>query len=170
MVAEEEEGEEDVSSLIRKKSRKGDQAEAEREPAGKCRKKERAIKAEHEQSREPREEEAEETEKNKVAVDVELPITPSMEILEATTSAPIDVKEMEKPSRWQEEDTKQRPYASDWTIYPGTQLKKPLIRAEWVARALSPAKIVTYLGAQMFNICDIVNRAAVLVGTANFFF
>lgn len=38
-----------------------------------------------------------------------------------------------------------------------------------MARALPPAKIAAYSGAQLFDICDIANRVAILVMT-NFFF
>lgn len=159
----EEEGEEDVPALIRKKSRKGDWAKAEQDVVEKRRKNERARKAGHEQPREPREEVAEKREKNRVAIDIELPITPLMKIPEATTSAPIDVEETEEPSGQREEDTEQRLYAPDWTIYLGTQLTRSLVRAKWVARALLSAKIAAYSWAQMFDICNIANQAAVLV-------
>lgn len=50
-------------------------------------------KAEHEQVRQPVEEVAGEEEKNRAAVETELPLTPSMNVPEAMTGSPIDVKE-----------------------------------------------------------------------------
>lgn len=149
--------------------RKEDQAETEQDVPRKWQKKERERKVEHEQRKEPVEKATGEGEGNRVAVDTELPITPSIEIPEAMTGSPIDIEEIGEPSRRQEEDINQRPYASDWTIYPGTQLTRPLVRAEWVAQALSPAEIATYSGAYMFDIYDIANRATVLVKALSFF-
>lgn len=123
---EEEEIQEAVPSLIRKKSRIGDLAEVEQEVAGKRQKKERVRKAEHEQ-RKPPVEEAGESEENRAVVETELPVTPVMKIPEATTSVPIDVEEMGEPSGRREEGTEQRPYSPDWMIYPGTQLTRPLV-------------------------------------------
>lgn len=77
-VKKEEEAEEDLPALIRKKTRRGDRTEAGRDVAGKRRKKERSKKADHEPRRQPIEEAAGEREGNKASVDTELPVTPSM--------------------------------------------------------------------------------------------
>lgn len=95
--------------------------------------------------------------------DIKLPRTPSMNILEMTTSGPIDVEEMEEPSGRLEEDSEQKPYAPNWMIYPGMQLIRLLVPGKWVARVLPPAKMEAYSGAQLFDICDTANRAVVLV-------
>lgn len=124
-------------------------------------------KAEHEPRRQPREEGANKGEESKTGVDIELPVTPMMEVPDAVTGSPINLEEMREPSERQREEREQRPYVPNWTIYPVTQLRQPLDRAEWVARALSPAEMAVFAGAQMFDIYDITNRAAVLV--SNFF-
>lgn len=126
---------------------------------GKHRNKERAKKAKHERTREPIEELAGDREGNRVAVDTELPITPLMEISDAMTSTIIDIEEIEEPSRWQGDDIDTRPYTLNWKIYSGTQL----------TRTLPPAEIEAYSGVQIFDICDIGNRASVLVKAQIFF-
>lgn len=108
--AEDKKGEEDVPALVRKKSRRIECAEIERDAVGKRRKKEKAKKAEYEQPKERNEETVEEKEENRVAINTELPRTLSMEIPKATTSAPIDVEEIEEPLERHEEGTDQRPY------------------------------------------------------------
>lgn len=56
----------------------------------------------------------------------------------------------------------------EWeNIFPDIMLNSLILRAEWVARSLPPAKLRPFLRAQTFDICDIANRAAVLV---RFFF
>lgn len=95
-----------------------------------------------------------------MAVDTKLPITPLMEIFDAMTGTTIDIEVIEEPSRWQRDDIDPRPYAPNWTIYSGTQL----------TRALPPVEIEAYSGVQMFDICDIGNRAAALVKAQTFFF
>lgn len=49
-------------------------------------------------------------------------------------------------------------------------IDKALVRAEWVSQALPQAEIAAYAGAQMFDICDIVNRSDVLVSDQFFFY
>lgn len=60
-------------------------------------------------------------------------MTLSIEIFDTMTDSPIDVEDMREPSKRQREERDQRPYESNWTIYPETQLRQPLDRAEWVA-------------------------------------
>lgn len=86
-----------------------------------------------------------------------------MEVPDARTNSPIDLEEMGEPSERQREEGEERPYAPNWTIYPGTQLRQPLDRAKWVALALVPAKMAMFARVKMFDICDIANRAAVMV-------
>lgn len=66
-------------------------------------------------------------------MDTELPVTLSMEIPNVITDSSIDVEKIGEPSERQREEMEQRPYAPNWTIYPKTQLRQPLDRAEWVA-------------------------------------
>lgn len=51
-------------------------------------------------------------------VETELPVTPSPDVSETMTSSPIDIEEIREPSDQTGPFEKQRPYASDWTIYP----------------------------------------------------
>lgn len=43
------------------------------------------------------------------------------------------------------------------------------MRAEWVARSLPSAELAAFARAQMFDICDIANRSAVLISSEVFF-
>lgn len=160
---EEEEAEKVVPALIQKKTRKGERTKVEQDAVVKRQKKERARKIDHEHRIQSVEGTTGEGKDNRVV----LPVTPSMEIPEVMTASLNEIEEIGEPLGRRGEDIEQRPYAQDWTIFSGTQLTRPLIRAEWVARALLPAKIAVYAGAQMFDICDIATRAAMLV---RFFF
>lgn len=67
-----------------------------------------------------------------------------------------------EPSVQASPEDEDKPYAPKWNIYPGTQLRLPLERAEWVARALPPAERAVFASAKVFDICDLANRAAVM--------
>lgn len=99
----------------------------------------------------------------RAAIKTELPKNPSEGVPETMASSPINLEEIREQAERQGDSGEQRSYAPDWTIYPSTQLTRPLVRAEWVARALPPAKLTAYSGTQMFDICDIANRSVVLV-------
>lgn len=144
MEKEEEEAEKDILALIRKKTRRGDQAEIDQDASRKRRKKERAKKVKHEQGRQLVNKVAGGREKNMAAVETELPVMSSMDVPEAMMGSPIDVNEIGEPSERQGEVIDQRPYGTEWTIYPGKQLTRSLVCAEWVAQALPPAEIAKY--------------------------
>lgn len=58
-------------------------------------------------------------------------------------------------------------FQSRWAnIYEDSFLNNPVLRAEWVARSLPPAKLQAYARADTFDVCDIANRAAILVSGA----
>lgn len=107
--------------------------EAEQDVAVKSRKKEKVKKAEHEQMRQLVEEVVGKEEENRAAIETELAVTPSMEVPKAMTGSPSEVEDIEEPSERQDEDIDERPYAQDWMIYPGTQLRRLLVRGKWVA-------------------------------------
>lgn len=94
--------------------------------------------------------------------ETELPVTPSLEMPEALIELPINVEGTGEPSDRQGEGDDQQPYTPPWNIYSGTQLRLPLERAEWVARALPPTEMAMFVGGKMFEICDLSNRTAVL--------
>lgn len=60
------------------------------------------------------------------------------------------------------EEEEEKSYASRWNIYPGTQVRLPLERAEWVSRALPPGERAVFFNAKVFDICNLANRAAVM--------
>lgn len=58
-----------------------------------------------------------------------------------------------------------RPY---WpNILEDSTLSEPIMRAEWVARSLPPSELKAYAWADTFDVCDIANRAAILVSNKN---
>lgn len=89
--------------------------------------------------------------------ETELPATPSAGAV-GTMSVPlVDIEEVdESPSRTGT-SSGQTMYQPQWAnIHEDSMLNSPLLRVDWVVQALPSAKLRPY-------ICDIANRAAILV-------
>lgn len=103
-------------------------------------------------------------EEERPVVETELSATPSAGLAEATTSPPVKIEDQEESLDRAGPSCSQMTYQAEWeNIFEQTMLNNPILRAEWVARALLPAELRPFMRAQTFDICDITSRAAILV-------
>lgn len=165
--SEEEEGREE--GLARKKAKKSSRDSREDEGAQKRRRKERARKSIEEG--EKRDEAARVTERiprlveeKRPEEETELPATPSGGLIETTTSPFVEIEDVDESPCRAGPSTPQTTYQPAWeSIFEETMLNSPILRAEWVARALPPGELRSFERARIFDICDVANRAAILV-------
>lgn len=95
---------------------------------------------------------------------MELPAMPSAGTIGVTTVPLADIEDVEETPSREGPSSIQSMYQPAWeNINEDTLLNSPFLRAEWVTRALAPAELVAYKRAETFNICDIANRASILV-------
>lgn len=126
------------------------------------RKKEMAKKMEQEAHLVVEEENPKKEDETGVEVRREQPVVPSVEVPDTLVQVPANVGETSESSKQPESEDEENPYTPAWDIYPSTQMRLPLERAEWVAQALPPAEMAVFAEAKVFDICDLANRAAVL--------
>lgn len=87
---------------------------------------------------------------------------PTLEASDTLVQLSANVGETGESSKRPKSEDEEKPYAPAWDIYPSTELRLPLERAEWVTQALPPAEMAVFARAKVFDICDLANRAAVL--------
>lgn len=161
--------EEEEVPAEKRKTKKSSRESHEEDGAQKRRRKERARKTLHEE--EGRETAAlvieaseKQGEEERQAAETEQPATPSAGLAETTVSPPVEIENVEESPARTEPSASQTTYRPEWeNIFEETMLNSPILRAEWVARALPPAELRPFMRAQTFDICDIANRAAILV-------
>lgn len=103
-------------------------------------------------------------EEEKPEEETELPATPSAGVGRATPVPQVEVEDPEETPNRAGPSSMPATYQPAWdNIFEDILLNSPLLREEWVARALFPFELRPFARAETFEIYDIANRAAMLV-------